>query len=521
MEEEENPSPPLETNYEFARFNVEVTVPTYTDEEYDAHLQNESWSREETDYLFEMAKEYFMRWAVIYDRYDFQPTKTEPPDDSSGGDNPTDALATLPYNSSSQRERTERSVEDLNARYYSVWETTLKLHRPPEAMESTEFELLEVLHRYNPDSEAARKRLALALMARTLDEVKEEEFLLAELQRINIAATRLDAERAELRERLEAPQPQRELPSGALANFQSSQALSALFAQLFQQDRSKKRASGSGRLSLSAGDIIGTPTAAQHAALAAAAGTRKASIAHGHSQPQQPQLRPMTAAEERRFGSSTHERLTSGISFGSDKLLKMRQAKSGVQTAKIGGILTELGFGEVITIPTARVGATFEGLVAKVSKLLDARKVREKEEAEAKVLEGMKARLKGENPAATNGESATNGRQSTETQERDMKQEDRDESMVDQSVADFAAVNASADDDGENDNDAEGEEDDADADGDEDADGETNATSTRQVSEAISTRAANTPAASVKAGQKRSASVLSETSNKSAKRTRK
>ncbi|KAF2809267.1 uncharacterized protein BDZ99DRAFT_443452 [Mytilinidion resinicola] len=516
MEDVDNQSPQLETNYEYARFNVDVTVPSYTDEEYETHLRSNEWSREETDYLLELAKDFYLRWPVIHDRYEFQSTKAEPTDDAVPAgentlENPTDALSTLPYNSNLPRD--PRSIEDLKARYYFVWETTLKLHRPPEAMESSEFELLEVLHSYNPDSEHVRKRIALALMSRPLDEVKEEEFLLAELQRINIAANRLDAERAELRERLEAPTPQRDLgPAGPLANFQSSQALTALFQTLFQQDRSKKRASGSGRLSLSAGDIIGTPTAAQQAAYNAAAGNRKASMAHPPVP--QPQLRALSVAEERRYGVSNHDRLTSGVSFGSDKLVKMRQAKSGVQTQKIANVLAQLGFGDIIAIPTARVAAAFEGLVAKVGKLLDLRKVREKEENEVKVLEGMRAKRLGEDPAAAGSAPPQHGRDSTETQERDMKQEERDESLMGQSVADS---NAGAEtvyaDDGEGGDDAEGDEDDAE--GEEDADGETNATSTRQVSEAMSTRAATTPAASVKAGHKRSASVLSAGSTRS------
>jgi len=248
--------------------------------------------------------------------------------------------------------------------------------------------------------------------------------------------------------------------------------------------------------------------------LLSATGNRKSSIAQ--SQQPQPQLRQLNAADERRYGASTHDRLTSGVSFGADKLMKMRQAKSNVQTQKIASILGTLGFPEIIPLPTARVGTAFEGLVAKIGKLLDVRKVREKEEAEVRVLEGMKARLKGEDPSTSS--NSQKGRASTETQERDMKQEERDESMMDQSVADSTANETTY-------ADGEGDEDDVDGEVemDEDAEGdaETAASSTRQVSEAVSSRAANTPAASVKAGHKRSASVLSGASSKSLKRTRK
>lgn len=62
----------------FAKFNVQVQVPKYDDEQYNAHLQNEHWSRDETDYLMELAQEYDLRWPVIWDRYEYiAPTPEE------------------------------------------------------------------------------------------------------------------------------------------------------------------------------------------------------------------------------------------------------------------------------------------------------------------------------------------------------------------------------------------------------------------------------------------------------------
>lgn len=487
MEDVENQDPQIETEYEFAKYNVQVEVPTYTDEEYETHLRSDDWSREETDYLLEMVHEFYYRWPLIYDRYDFQPSaklesqslaaattngtadgsvtrSDETPSTSQPTEESSTALSTLPFFPPKSR-----TVEDLKARFYTISATLMSLRTPIPTMTPSEFTLHDMLTRYDPQLETSRKRLAAALLARNVDEVKEEEFLLAELQRINMSALKLDAERAELRERLESPLPNPAL-AGGLAQFQSSQALSALFAQLFQQDRSKKRASGSGgaRLSLSATDIIGTPSAhhaAQQQAQQHLAGNRKAPLATpggaGAGAASQP-VRALPPQLEYRFGISTHERLTSGVSFGSDKLVKMRQAKSNVQTQKIAAALAELGFSDIIAIPTARVGAVFEGLVAKVGKLLDVRKVREKDDGE-------------------DGE------------------------------------------DGEGDADADADEDaDGDGDGDEDAEGE-EADSERQESEAVSTRTGATPSASiaVSMGHKRSASVLSVASSKSTKRVRK
>ena len=41
----------------------------YTDGEYQAHLADESWSKAETDHLFELCKAYDLRFFVISDRW--------------------------------------------------------------------------------------------------------------------------------------------------------------------------------------------------------------------------------------------------------------------------------------------------------------------------------------------------------------------------------------------------------------------------------------------------------------------
>ena len=43
----------------------------YTDAEYGLHLNNdESWTKAETDYLFELCKRYDLRFFIIHDRWD-------------------------------------------------------------------------------------------------------------------------------------------------------------------------------------------------------------------------------------------------------------------------------------------------------------------------------------------------------------------------------------------------------------------------------------------------------------------
>ncbi|KAF2692258.1 hypothetical protein K458DRAFT_354608 [Lentithecium fluviatile CBS 122367] len=503
MEDGENTEPYIENSAEFVKYNISVDLPTFTDEEYDAHLRSEDWSREETDYLFEVVKDYSYRWAVIWDRYDYQPAnKSHLTQETVDRNESSQALAALPFAPAKTR-----TVEDLKARFYDISAKLMKLRIPEMQMDADQYSLYETLSKFDPNLERNRKNLAAALMNRNMDEVKEEEFLLAELQRINMAANRLDAEREELRARLDAPISNQQVQAG-LASFTSSQALQALFSQLFQQDRSKKRASGGGsgpaRLSLNASDLIQTPSSSTHPHLSASA--RRQSTA---TQPAaQTPIRTLPPQQEYRYNVSTHDRLTSGVTFGSDKLLKMRQAKSNVQTQKIATALAELGIAEVIQIPTSKVGEQFEGLINKVSKLIDMRKVREKEEGEIRVLEAMKERRMSEVKQDPSSNSAADGKtkqeipDSQEMPSMDGEGEDED-------------ADGDADADGEPDADADGDADiDAEGEEDEDAEGEEES---RQPSEMASSRAQSQSAA----GHKRSASVFSQTSNKSTKRARK
>jgi DNA methyltransferase 1-associated protein 1 len=490
----------LENCTDYAKYDIKVDMPGFTDEEYDQYLRSDDWSREETDYLFEVVRDYSYRWAVIWDRYDYRPSQPLP--ETAIGD--AQALASMPF-----APKKERSLEDLKARFYTISAKLMKQRIPEVQMDADQYSTYEMLTKFDPVMERNRKMLATALINRTMDEVKEEEFLLTELQRINMAANRLDAEREELRARLDAP-PQNQHVSAGLQAFTSSQALQALFQQLFQQDRNKKRASGGagatgpGRLSLSANDMVHTPGSAQHQLSAA---NRRTSMATNIQQSAQTPVKQLSPHQEHRFNVSTHERLTSGVSFGSDKLLKMRQAKSNVQTTKIATMLTSLRVPEAVAIPTSRVGEVFEQLVSKVSRLLDVRKVREKEEGEVRVLAAMKERRDG-------GEGSTK----EEGNDGDGDENEDEDDDVNRNYGDDAPEEEEQADD-----DAEGEEDEGgfqsvdqdpdDGEGvDEDAEGEDE--SSKQQSRATSQGVGQAQ------GHKRSASVLSDEGGES-KRVRK
>jgi DNA methyltransferase 1-associated protein 1 len=75
--------------YSFAKYNVQSTAYTYSQDEYTRFLegmspgndmllitnsyiyQDKEWTKEETDYLFNLIQEYDLRWFAVHDRYDF------------------------------------------------------------------------------------------------------------------------------------------------------------------------------------------------------------------------------------------------------------------------------------------------------------------------------------------------------------------------------------------------------------------------------------------------------------------
>jgi DNA methyltransferase 1-associated protein 1 len=505
---------PAQPDYEFAKYNISITVPTYTDEQYEAHLKSSEWSREETDYLVQTVKDWHQNWTIIIDRYEYiLETKAE------DATNPSTALVKA-------QEVKERTLENLKARYYEIWAKIMAVESGGvQNMNETEFHLHETLTRYNPQTETVRKNLAWQLTSRSAEEIREEEYLLSELQRIMISAGKFEAERAEVRQRLESAQSQSNDRYGNNGTLNFA-VLNQLYNSLAAQDRSRKARH---RLSLNNSDLIhspsgmgpnGTPlTANNRDSLGSAGGpNRKSSMAA--PQP----VRHLPPRLEKKFAITTHERLSSGVTFRSDRLLKLRQAKSQIQTQKIAAALAELGVPDIINLPTQRVLDAFDHLVQRVTKLLDARKVVEKEESEFRVQAAMRDELKqpegaGGDGVKEEGDTTINGADDEQDgQDQDAEGEEEDDSEGE----DDNDEDADGDGDGDGDDDADGDED-GDADGDEDAEGEEedDVVDQMEVEEPPPVRpsSSRSVANSATRSHKRSASVLSTNSNAS-KRSR-
>lgn len=123
------------TDYPYAKFDIHLDPVVYSEEEYRAHLQSDTWTQSETDKLMELARTFELRWPVIHDRwYDFFCCSHDvPPPNSPSGDsvhlNPltTTTITTATQSSSS------RKIEDLQHRYYGVAATLAQVRISQEA----------------------------------------------------------------------------------------------------------------------------------------------------------------------------------------------------------------------------------------------------------------------------------------------------------------------------------------------------------------------------------------------------
>ena len=64
-------------DYPFAKFDKKINLVEYTDEEYDKYLQDEHWTKIETDHLFDLCRQFDLRFPVIADRFEGNKTLEE------------------------------------------------------------------------------------------------------------------------------------------------------------------------------------------------------------------------------------------------------------------------------------------------------------------------------------------------------------------------------------------------------------------------------------------------------------
>ncbi|KAJ9547583.1 hypothetical protein OSB04_020126 [Centaurea solstitialis] len=130
-----NGTPPT-GDYSFAKYNKSVDVVKYTDEEYEKHLTDPAWTKEETDQLFDLCERFDLRFVVIADRFS-----------------------------------SSRSVEELKNRYYSVSRAVLIARAPSEADVSGHPIVKEP---YNISQEIERKRALSMVLSQTKHQERKD-----------------------------------------------------------------------------------------------------------------------------------------------------------------------------------------------------------------------------------------------------------------------------------------------------------------------------------------------------------
>ena len=73
-----------------------VDIPTFSDLEYQLHLHDDKWTRQETEHLFDLCKRFEIRFVIVHDRWDRERYK-------------------------------DYSIEDLKERYYNICNTLAKV----------------------------------------------------------------------------------------------------------------------------------------------------------------------------------------------------------------------------------------------------------------------------------------------------------------------------------------------------------------------------------------------------------
>jgi DNA methyltransferase 1-associated protein 1 len=56
--------------YPFAKYNKQLQITKYTDVEYSQYLNDENWTKNETDYLMDLCQQFDLRFFVVHDRWD-------------------------------------------------------------------------------------------------------------------------------------------------------------------------------------------------------------------------------------------------------------------------------------------------------------------------------------------------------------------------------------------------------------------------------------------------------------------
>ncbi|KIO31111.1 hypothetical protein M407DRAFT_221649 [Tulasnella calospora MUT 4182] len=388
-----------EEEYPFAKYsNIPPIAYEYSSEEYSRLLEDPDWSREETDYLFALVKEYDVRFFVIYDRYDFPEGKP-------------------------------RSMQDLKARYYHICRKLIK-SRPFAGDEQTKNQVMSS-YSYDKVREDQRRNYLNGLFSRTPAQIAEEEALYIECKRIEQNERRFQRERDDLLRTLAGMESG--LASLSLRVDDPTNSLPPL--NIGSRPRVPRRSDGMELDSpVANNNMIAMPSPySGPSSLPGTGGRQKSGSVSGGATPKQPlsiSLSSAPAVPETSFDpvhcltQPTAPLTTSSLTTKTHKPVHFRsslipQPKSSLKQ-KVNAAIQEMGVHpERLVMPTAANLEKLEGLQAAAGGLLDMKKALDRVEQEIRI---NKARLRGGSEA---GETDADG-----TGETDRGRTDREGSIA-------------------------------------------------------------------------------------------
>ncbi|KAL0093960.1 Swr1 complex subunit Swc4 [Phycomyces blakesleeanus] len=336
-------------DYGFAKFNKVIDVVEFTDEEYDRYLTDPEWTKEETEYLFSLCRQYDLRFPIIEDRYD------------------------LPK---------PRTMEDLKDRYYSVSRKLFK--ERPTLDNNTDRQTLIQQYSFDKSKEVERKQALIILSNRTKEQMDEEEALLVEARRIELNEARLGKEREGLLNMLQLEQLQ-QVPSTPGTPTTHS-------------------ALNGGSLGSTPGGI-GITGGTASAASGSDVKKKKKSVpeeAHSHKKGR----RASNASIVEEIVPEKKEKLTPGVYVRSQKLPTVKPTMQ----QKVLKVMEELAIGARPVMPTAQVCHKFEQLQNSILNMFELKKVVDKMEMEHKM---KTQRSRDGTPAVVNRDGANRKRSSS------------------------------------------------------------------------------------------------------------
>ncbi|CAH2351753.1 SWR1-complex protein 4 [[Candida] railenensis] len=368
------------------KIDGEVTTKSALEELLELEPIPEEFSYEETAYLFDLCKAFELKWYIITDRYSY-PIK--------------------------------RSQEDLKEHYYRVCYKILE----PES--NTNPNLLESLKSFSKTKEVERKHYLENLLKRTPAEIAEEESLVIEARRFELAAKKMLVERSYLLNLLDSPQT-----SQSVQQYQSSQGLATLYSNLMiidkhqkkrQQQQLQKQANANGSSSggsANNGHSAQTDPVPPAIPIAASSSFKKERTFQTHLQQylsgllkqqgvsnnkhepspiQQLLSKRLTVKEEEAYGLHYHanDKIVPGVTLRSTQKLPGLQQRQSVLKS-VNNLLQEMdiptagGTNWKPAMPTRKTMAKYDSLLRAVVALLDVKKGRDKIEAEIKLIKSQR-----------------------------------------------------------------------------------------------------------------------------------